>query len=580
MSCDYVSVTDTEYEAQEQYDEPQYFADEADPGLSTVDSWDIGSEFDESEEATEPADDCPELSVETATALDPREAVSRWRIKAVGHRPTDFMVRDFLFGSLFRNRQARWFHKYSKRPATWMKEIVQHLPSQDQQAALQHVVLHYLHRRWLSHLLDIPNQRGVFPNPETLEHCEDEASRERFRQTRLYRQLLRMNRCWPYGVLLEPGTKSSAYYCGLVHLCPWCRAREVVRLYDRLCAGPLKDAHGKYLVQARLRFSSEEIDYLRESAYADQEIDEAESEESKEPLCDNATWMRNKFGRPLRQMARRVGIRDGLLAHQFGPEDSFAQGSARVSLGLNLVGMVSCDSDKKANKFRQAVGITEGKEVRLDVDGHDIPVTWLIMPADDPRALRFFLAGSSVSYPVSSLDMEAVPPLIRKPMKNGVPGVLEAPAAFLMDIWDWDNVIGMQQRKWLYRCFGRWRAGSSQSQQSGRKVAETSAKAERSRRRRCQVLQRFNETRRSNVEERRAELLEAAKSVWSDVAEHRQTRPGRPSPVKKLREVLERRRSVSTRDLRWLTRALKREHPVGSGIRKVDLVERISVQTL
>ena len=85
---------------------------------------DEGNEVvDDRVESGYPADDL---------GLDAFDSVRQWQIRAVGKRPQDFIARDCLFGSLFRDYRATWFHRYLQRPSEWMKELVAHLPFDEQ----------------------------------------------------------------------------------------------------------------------------------------------------------------------------------------------------------------------------------------------------------------------------------------------------------------------------------------------------------------------------------------------------------------------------------------------------------------
>jgi hypothetical protein len=67
----------------------------------------------------------------------------------------DFMARDCLFGTLFRDHRVPWFRRYVKKSSPWMEALVSHLPKKaDRNQALRHVILHFLHKLHLLRLID------------------------------------------------------------------------------------------------------------------------------------------------------------------------------------------------------------------------------------------------------------------------------------------------------------------------------------------------------------------------------------------------------------------------------------------
>jgi hypothetical protein len=162
---------------------------------------------------------------------DARQAVEQWRIAALGRRPEDFMARDLLLHSLWRDERPRVFHSLAKKPPAWVRDHVRYLPGTEQAPAAQLTALHYLHRRQLARLRAGEVAGGVTEG----------------------RQLLaRLWGCWPYGARVAPpaGARAAprACWCRLAWLCPWCYARRAVALERRLREGPLRRPQGKHLV--------------------------------------------------------------------------------------------------------------------------------------------------------------------------------------------------------------------------------------------------------------------------------------------------------------------------------------------
>ena len=243
--------------------------------------------------------------------LDAQKSVSQWRIRALGRRPKDFLARDCLFGSMFRDHRATWFHRYLRKTPDWMKDLVGHLPKESRRQALQCVVLDYLHKLHLTRLIETAAQRF------------GEDSEEMKRLSRLWQ-------CPPYTVQIENRNDPDApipHGCGLFHLCPWCFARKVTELADCISKSVLANPKGKCLVLAKA------------TPYAEPFFGRNDQWERAD-LCaiNSGGWVRNYYGRyyglhrdraiqtrnylakSIREMNRWIffPMEDGLLTHQMG----------------------------------------------------------------------------------------------------------------------------------------------------------------------------------------------------------------------------------------------------------------------
>src|SRR5215469_16775323 len=185
-----------------------------------------------------PEDDRLSFSADDSLAsMEPHSAVESWKIAALGHRPQDYLARDLLLNSLWRDERPRVFHSLAKKPPAWIEDQVRHLPGNQVKQAVQLTVLHYLHRRQLAQL-----QAGdVAAN-----RIGDEGG-----------QLIsRLWVCWPYGAKMEPPASAQMVpqncWCRLAWLCPWCHARRAVALARLLREGPLQQPQGKHLVSRPL----------------------------------------------------------------------------------------------------------------------------------------------------------------------------------------------------------------------------------------------------------------------------------------------------------------------------------------
>jgi hypothetical protein len=140
--------------------------------------------------------------------------MARWPLKAIGRRPADWLAHDLLMFKLLRDARLGYFHHLLKEPASWALEYASAAGEQTRRG-LQLAALHFLHLRQLDAAL-----RWVID--------ADYGDAVRFA-----RRLRRLWGCRPFGGLFDTG-RAAPLCCGLVHLCPWCRARAGVRLWQRL----------------------------------------------------------------------------------------------------------------------------------------------------------------------------------------------------------------------------------------------------------------------------------------------------------------------------------------------------------
>jgi hypothetical protein len=170
--------------------------------------------------ADDPPGNDPDLDPRFA-AIDPSaapdlgrclEALARWPLKAVGNRPADWLAHDLLMFKLLRDARLGYFHHLLQGPESWMLEYA--AAGEQTRRALQLAALHFLHLRQLD-----ASRRWAF----------DAGAADAL----FDRRWQRLWDCRPYGGVYDTGW-AAPHCCGLVHLCPWCRARCGVRLWQRL----------------------------------------------------------------------------------------------------------------------------------------------------------------------------------------------------------------------------------------------------------------------------------------------------------------------------------------------------------
>ena len=274
---------------------------------------------------------------------DAQAAVEEWRIQAVGRRPIDFLARDCLFSTLFRDARVPWFHRYVRKPPAWMEELVAQIEDAGlRKQALQHVALHYLHKR---HLVRV--RRWV------QEYIGDDAEELTY--------LNRLWRCTPYGVLVSRcDGQRLPFPCGLSRLCPWCHARRVVKLYQCLQTGPMSNPVVTHL------FFGRALPVLQ----------------PKYP--DYCEYTRKDLARGLMDDAYELGIDDGVWMHQVG---SGLEKNGRPTFvhDISLIGAV--DNAAFDRMERDPNGMVFGGGIRTVLSGDEefvFPVRWLLLPMDLP----------------------------------------------------------------------------------------------------------------------------------------------------------------------------------------------------
>ena len=477
--------------------------------------------------------------------LNAEESVREWHICAVGRRPSDFLARDCLFGSMFRDYRVRWFHRYMQRPEQWMEELVSHLPKNSRRQALQYVVLHYLHKLHLTRLM------------ETVEKQFGEDNEEMKRLSRLWQ-------CPPYTVLVARKDGAPVpHCCGLFHLCPWCFARKVAELNKCIRKGVLTDTAGKYLVLAKTTFAEPFFGlnerYLREDLYSIGSGRDAGWVRDWYGRyygldCERAHETRNHLALVIRESTDGTFgyLTDGLLTHQMGSEQD-SNGRRTYLHDIGIIGVA--DADNLA-WFRQDPGVV------VSDTGNAIETRWrvedglimhgLVIPADHPSALRTVLAGTGWSYKTTNFGLDETE------QNEGVAGALSWQPTFLLDDQVWFGCAEATRRQHLYRAFGSW----------GKSLASAVAESRETDDRRFGRMQRQrlvrrkqqggNDRRHSGADQRRNALLKIAEPIWPTVDMTAHGTRGRPAHRSRLQEQLKCRGiEASRRDLDWLVKKLR-----------------------
>src|SRR5262249_50122731 len=149
-----------------------------------------------------------------------------------------------------------------------------------------------------------------------------------------------------------------------------------------------------------------------------------------------------------RTLAADLGIRDGLLTYQAGP----AIGELRHDYGgqvdsfrhqLNLLGEVTIRTERRREQLYGTLGIDNPDADWVVLWESPEKIKWtvdsVVMPADDPQALRLLLAGSSPRFcPSPEIGVGGTNLFRTKVMeKDGIPGAISLEPLFMLDRGRW-----------------------------------------------------------------------------------------------------------------------------------------------
>jgi len=451
----------------------------------------------------------PLEALDVVETNDAQEAAAFWRVEAVGRRPLDHLARDLMYGSLLRDHRPTWFHKYAREQPDWMQDLIAHLPANVQATAAQHVALDYLHRRRL--LFQIEQQVGYGVAADA----------------RVCRLLGDLWSCCPHGVLVEPRTadrRGVRYYCGHAWHCPWCLARSVTKVYQRLQRGPMQSTAGKHLVLGRVRIASNLG---------------GQSDDDLNPL--EAKLIRKRLGAAARQQLTALGVRGGMVSYQLSPGNVPVRANSSATIpgyqhDFAVLGEVTWRDDREEQHFLHGL-----RTVFAGVTGHlGVYPDWFVIRADDKAALRLMLVGCNPNFNLGRCP--SLRSLGRTPqavlLTKGLTGVLTLPPLFLLNDRQEEFYRIATDKLRMVDFFGAWR-GSDHKPDAFLEPSE-------------RALYRVNAVRRRDRDQRRKDLAcHLAAYLQERTAPARTT--GRPPRRQHLAEWLAKNGiGLSTRELRWL----------------------------
>lgn len=433
-------------------------------------------------------------------AGEARGVVESWHPVAVGRRPKDFIARDLLFESLSRDARLWKWRKLLKHRPRWTYDGTFGQSEFERKQIAIFRGFQFLH---LEHLARIAEEL-------------DEDSRA---------VLLKVWNCWPTTLQVAwvgEGQKTSRDVCDQAWHCPFCFARNIVDLHDRIQRGPWSHPDEKHLVLATAVVAPELVDLSDDCS--DRDV---------------MTSIRQQFGGRLRHVAAEFGVVGGVLIVQPGPalHRGVFEAEDRAEAGLEfrvaLLGEVPASERRKLLALKQAGG-KEFIYEQFRFSGGDLPTDWNVGSGRRPGTLRKLLVGTSHSY-CGSLA--------------GIAGAFIWPSWILANAAQWQRhrelVAGMR----MFDAFGTWRGALAESERH-RSFPKFFPQRTRLVRHANSSLMALNACRHSEAQSRREALLDELAPIWDQLIGAAGSSPGHG----RLRNAAAACGiQISERDARWIT---------------------------
>jgi hypothetical protein len=493
-------------------------AEQSSPGSTHREAW--GDDVDESE------------AVATMLARHP--------IRAVGVRPSDWATRDLLFGSPLRDPRMREYARLCRSPEDWQLEASKGMKAGLKAAVHQSLALRKLYYRMLF--------RATASLPEWLDGPST------------LRQLQRLLRCPPYGVLVDAG---DAKPCGLAQICPWCSARWASEYFARLMRGPCRPEAGgpRSLLLGRLEIPSSRLPYVEGKSPS-----RAMSKVSHRVLYGpgdpeglsraQVDFVRSHWGEALRCWAEYSGAVGGVILHRIGPGKA---GQARQFIHhLTILAEVPRGTPEDRARFVRVTGIDGGRYTVIgqpmsNADANARPEeTSLAIPAagirgDRRSSLRSFWFGIGRS-PGHQDSQFGVNRLLKPRIVWGLNGAACIPSWYLFEPEEYWAHAASVRGVHLAASFGTWhrnipttprrRTGSSDVDFMNRETrSQRRARRLRQARRRAGGQNPENTRRAALAGDERAAALEVIKPIFDATVARSGAVPGRGSLTAELERV-------------------------------------------
>ena len=335
-------------------------------------------------------------------------------------------------------------------------------------------------------------------------------------------------------------TRTFDYTCGYARVCPWCHARKVLDLHERLVAGPCRPERMKGKAYVRIGLSIQGDDLRSNAAFAD-----FARKRGHDVVREGARWriggmhsmrsyvdadgvklVRDFLDATVGQFVARFGITGGIVTFQVGPQlsrDEVDWDPFDYRYSLDVVG--EQDRPDRRKDLWDTLGFATGDYPRLYCEnGQATGLRGELATGTDPGALRLLLAGPAYrSLAARKMAVNDTAPRYQ----GGRGGVLRRPPWFLADPLQWWPHYEATRRLRLYSAFGTWKEELARAR-AGNQEAQPAVLADRSRRNQAKALHR------------RQKLLKDAKAI------------GKGLGHKKLRAaMIDAGHDVSERDARW-----------------------------
>ena len=288
------------------------------------------------------------------------------------------MVRDLLIESWRRDRRLWMYRELCINRPRWMAHGVERahgVVADKSSTTLQALHLRAMHFVHLHHLA-----------------CMDELA---FDDDDLRRVIRNLKNCWPEGYLAEwraNGVKTPGDVCRMSRHCPFCLARTVLKLHDRIHSMLKHDNNIQFLVSGKLKLTDDHFEF------------------SNLDLQKRITFIRKKIGREFVKAAKAVGVDGGIIVFQISPHrftttrwcdnECNHQNNDGYLYELSILGGVS-------SRLSELVNLESQQQSRHDLptlSGVPLYPQWCYRTVKYPQALRHLLVGTSFGYCKHDID--------------------------------------------------------------------------------------------------------------------------------------------------------------------------------
>lgn len=438
-----------------------------------------------------------------------RNAVRPWKVDAVGNRPADWITRDLLFSPGNWDKRLWMFRSLSGDKApTWIREGTSRWAPRLQKVVRKVRAFHFIHAH---HTLQM-RQHAI--GNENIQAAD---------------QLEAVLRCWPQGVQVSwqgDGRRSERDVCQRSWLCPFCYARNIGKLYQRLNQVLSLGDPSRYLLFVTVQCAEEELSGLWEDGQGTENF--TPDERLTQTILEARTQLVDRL--------RDVGCRGGLVASQLVPlhtqerywldHESVDHEISELGIRLAAIAEVSPGDYRGDDSVR--IPDVQVRSLRLT------PTTALRRCTR--QDLRVLMSGHGRSYTAEIA------------LKDGY-GVFGWPAICFSTYTQWERRRRLTANRHLFDLWGTWRSVRTEP---GQPLLHFERRPPRAVRRQSPLNERRHTERLQGLET----LVSAVHPVWTSLTEENAGPPGRVQFARALQQQGVR---ASERQIRALVERFRNE---------------------